>query len=176
MSKKDYNKYLRSPEWKAKKLLVLERDNYKCQQCGYTNNLHVHHLTYENVTNEQLDDLVTLCKRCHRSEHKKKVKNTKHFIKYYKMTNRELVKNKVLTKAEKAFLYDVLAYINIETGVITSERGIPMNTKGIMKVCGIGRTLFYSITSKLIKIKLLIPILDGNNTYYRLHSDYFSCR
>ena len=77
MSKKDYNKYLRSPEWKAKKLLVLERDNYKCQQCGYTNNLHVHHLTYENVTNEQLDDLVTLCKRCHRSEHKKKVKNTK---------------------------------------------------------------------------------------------------
>lgn len=43
-----------------------------CERCGATDNLLVHHKTYENKGNEHLhlDDLTLLCKHCHRHEHK----------------------------------------------------------------------------------------------------------
>lgn len=66
--------YIRSKEWKAKRLLVLARDNNQCQQCGSDGNgrsLHVHHLTYDNFKNEPLEDLVALCGHCHSGAHGK---------------------------------------------------------------------------------------------------------
>ena len=70
--KTDYEKYMQSPQWQAKRLKVLKRDNYKCQHCNcvvthYT--AHVHHLSYKYFGNEPLRHLVTLCRECHRKEH-----------------------------------------------------------------------------------------------------------
>lgn len=67
-----YSQYLSSPEWRAKRKLVLERDNYKCQRCAATRRLQVHHLTYERIFKERLDDLLTLCQPCHRRLHDRK--------------------------------------------------------------------------------------------------------
>jgi 5-methylcytosine-specific restriction endonuclease McrA len=76
---KEYNTFLKSNYWKKVRLLVLERDKYKCQNCkeiGRIRNLtvkdlEVHHLTYKNHKNElnHLNDLITLCKWCHEYMH-----------------------------------------------------------------------------------------------------------
>lgn len=48
---------------------VFKRDGYKCVVCGNTENLQPHHLTYRNIYHESLDDLITLCNRCHSIYH-----------------------------------------------------------------------------------------------------------
>lgn len=101
--------------------------------------------------------------------------NLKHFTKFYKIKNRELTKNKMLSKAEKAFLYDIIPYVSMETELITDERGIPMDAKKLMKITDIGRTLFHTISTHLIEINILQPVIDGDKVYYKLHPEYFEC-
>ena len=71
--KQKYQEYLQSAEWAAKREQVLKRDGYKCKVCGAKdtpeNPLHVHHWTYENVFNEPLEDLITVCKKHHHIIH-----------------------------------------------------------------------------------------------------------
>ena len=43
----------------------------KCEWCGSINNLLVHHLD-ENRYNNNIDNLITLCKRCHQNLHTKR--------------------------------------------------------------------------------------------------------
>ena len=49
------------------RLLVLERDNYQCQRCGDTRDLHIHHrLPRGRGGTHDPENLVTLCGwRCH---------------------------------------------------------------------------------------------------------------
>ena len=64
--------YLSSKEWRLKRIQVKERDNYACQLCGATGDLHVHHMSgYDQIPNEPIDCLITLCNVCHKSEHDK---------------------------------------------------------------------------------------------------------
>lgn len=65
----DYNRYIDSPEWKAKRKHALDRDHHRCTACGSSKRLEVHHLTYRNFTNEPLHDLATLCLGCHEKHH-----------------------------------------------------------------------------------------------------------
>jgi 5-methylcytosine-specific restriction endonuclease McrA len=53
--------------------MVFKRDGYKCHKCGNEKNIQCHHLTYENLFHEEkhLDDLITLCKKCHKKIHNK---------------------------------------------------------------------------------------------------------
>lgn len=65
---KRYSIYLHSPEWRAKRELVLRRDNYKCQCCLTALATQVHHKSYEFVDlkgSEPCFDLVAVCKPCH---------------------------------------------------------------------------------------------------------------
>lgn len=64
-----YNEYLRTKEWREKRMRVLLRDGYRCTKCGSSEQLNVHHLTYERRGAERYADLTTLCRRCHRKEH-----------------------------------------------------------------------------------------------------------
>lgn len=67
--KKDY---MQSYIWKDKRELVKTRDNYMCQKCGTSSQLHVHHMWgYEQIPNEPIEALITLCKGCHLREHQK---------------------------------------------------------------------------------------------------------
>ena len=74
----EYKKYLDSPEWKKLSMAILNRDKWKCVKCGVRRRykgvetyLQVHHLTYENIFHEKLEDLTTLCKSCHDASHNK---------------------------------------------------------------------------------------------------------
>lgn len=66
-----YNIYLKSEHWKQRRLKALKQANYTCSCCGVNNNLQVHHLTYANVWNEQDEDLLVVCRSCHKRIHKK---------------------------------------------------------------------------------------------------------
>ena len=60
--------YLQSEEWKYKRNLIMEYYNYKCQKCN-ADAIDLHHLTYDNVFKEKFQDLLPLCRGCHKKEH-----------------------------------------------------------------------------------------------------------
>jgi hypothetical protein len=73
MSKSDsYINKLKDPRWQKRRLEIMQRDNFCCQQCFLgTKTLHVHHKYYDHGK-EPWDYpdkvLVTLCEDCHTSE------------------------------------------------------------------------------------------------------------
>jgi 5-methylcytosine-specific restriction endonuclease McrA len=49
---------------------VLERDSWRCQQCGDSKNLQVHHIRWRSKLGSDSDEnLITLCANCHRKVH-----------------------------------------------------------------------------------------------------------
>ena len=71
-----YNAYLASPAWTKKRKLVLERANNLCEGCREHAAAEVHHLSYENMSDEFLFELVALCKKCHDSIHERRQART----------------------------------------------------------------------------------------------------
>ena len=76
MNKKEYAEALLNPKWQEKRSRILRRDLYTCVVCQTkSRTLHVHHLEYKDGKRpwEYPDDmLVTLCDRCHATNHKKR--------------------------------------------------------------------------------------------------------
>lgn len=67
------NEYYNSDEWKYKRSIRMDLDGYACVLCKSTYDLHVHHLTYENIGDENVyNDLMTVCKECHWGIHGRK--------------------------------------------------------------------------------------------------------
>lgn len=77
-----YAEYLRSHEWKKLRARILRQRGKRCELCGtgqyatvgcvrtsMPSVLQVHHLTYERVGEELDDDLVVLCRDCHKQLH-----------------------------------------------------------------------------------------------------------
>ena len=72
MTRYAYNIYLHSRTWKIIASAAIVRANFKCANCGpdWTDHLEVHHLTYVRVGgDEHPEDLVVLCRPCHRRLH-----------------------------------------------------------------------------------------------------------
>lgn len=69
MEKKEYKNYLHSKEWKKKRFEKLKK-NPCCERCEARLHLHIHHGTYDNLGDENIDDLFTLCKMCHKDIHR----------------------------------------------------------------------------------------------------------
>lgn len=73
----DYNKYIKSKEWRDKRNELFTLKGKECEQCGSTHKINVHHISYDNLGNESLDDLQILCFQCHMSKH------DEYFDKFY---------------------------------------------------------------------------------------------
>lgn len=70
-----------SAKWRDRRAEMLERDEYRCQQCGSPINLDGHHLqAKKNGGDDALENLQTLCERCHvkTETYGRKGKNGKH--------------------------------------------------------------------------------------------------
>ena len=67
-----YQTYLLSSEWQVLREKALIRDEYTCQFCKLATATEVHHLTYENLEHESLNELTSSCKDCHIKQHKNK--------------------------------------------------------------------------------------------------------
>lgn len=72
LKKCSYFTFLRSKYWTYIKKRVLKRDKNACKKCGTKVRLQVHHKTYIHHFEEHkhLGDLITLCRNCHKKEHK----------------------------------------------------------------------------------------------------------
>ena len=79
-----YEDKLQDSRWKAKRQKILNRDHNRCQWCGKTTNLQVHHKAYHKFPNGMKVEpwdypdrlLITLCDDCHRKCHQKYKINT----------------------------------------------------------------------------------------------------
>jgi hypothetical protein len=70
-----YIEYLKTPHWLLLKKRKLKQRRCRCETCGAQRcELHVHHLTYENLGHEPLSDLKVLCLHCHDKVHGRKEK------------------------------------------------------------------------------------------------------
>jgi Zn ribbon nucleic-acid-binding protein len=66
-----YNNHLKSERWREIRKEVLDRDKHTCQKCNSEKATDVHHLSYKNLGNEPLDDLISYCRDCHENVHGK---------------------------------------------------------------------------------------------------------
>lgn len=65
-----YYDYLQTPEYKRLKMECFKRDKFQCCICGSAKNLQAHHISYEHLKKPgELDDLITVCKTCHKEIH-----------------------------------------------------------------------------------------------------------
>ena len=65
----EYEQYLQSEHWLAKRLLVLRRAGKFCEGCLERAPTQVHHLTYQHVGEEFMWELVAVCDECHERIH-----------------------------------------------------------------------------------------------------------
>ncbi|SMB96314.1 Resolvase, N terminal domain [Thermanaeromonas toyohensis ToBE] len=64
-SQEEYEEYLKSEKWQEFRKAVIEHYGYQCVLCGEKKGLEVHHLHYETLGCECVDDVVVLCRDCH---------------------------------------------------------------------------------------------------------------
>lgn len=65
-----YAEWLKTEQWAVLREMALERDGRMCVDCDAKQRLQVHHWRYpERVEDTTLEDLITLCRFCHRIEH-----------------------------------------------------------------------------------------------------------
>ena len=58
---------LNQPRWQQARRAALERDGYRCVECGLPGKLEVHHITalYKGGLPYELDNLESRCRDCH---------------------------------------------------------------------------------------------------------------
>jgi hypothetical protein len=61
--------YYKSPQWADLRERTLQRAGYVCEQCRVNRAKQAHHLTYERLGNELLNDLLAVCISCHEELH-----------------------------------------------------------------------------------------------------------
>jgi 5-methylcytosine-specific restriction endonuclease McrA len=72
--------------WKKTRKLALKRDGYRCTRCGSKTGLQVHHRNkYEGESDNNLQNLIVLCRICHTKQHaeEKKLEVRSNHERYY---------------------------------------------------------------------------------------------
>ena len=69
MTREQRENYYQSHEWGQLKLQVHDRAHHTCERCGANPIDAVHHLTYQRLGREKLEDLQGLCRGCHDFTH-----------------------------------------------------------------------------------------------------------
>lgn len=66
MNPSEYRRYLASREWALLKEAVRRRSDGRCERCRHGEYEETHHVTYERIGNERLEDLMAVCSLCHK--------------------------------------------------------------------------------------------------------------
>lgn len=141
--KRKYLAYIQSEEWATIKndLIMLYGC---CVQCGSKRKLEVHHLSYENIFNEEPEDLVLLCKRCHLYQHPEVLS----LIRRKSRQDSKKVKKCGITKARSligqlsgydlkhASWIDLAHVINAQYKIAPKKRGKAASRKHVQKLIG----------------------------------------
>lgn len=72
-----YEKQLKTPQWRVKRLEIFERDNYECVDCGNPGVTfdchHEHYVSGKYPWDYPSYALVTVCRGCHKKRHTGKI-------------------------------------------------------------------------------------------------------
>lgn len=71
-NRKEYYEYIQSEKWKTLSGTFKKQAGNCCQHCGCdgkSNILDIHHVSYENFGNESYEDILVLCRDCHKKVH-----------------------------------------------------------------------------------------------------------
>lgn len=60
-----YMKFLRSKNWRIFKMYLYSHRGHKCELCGCTHGLQVHHVNYRNWQDPDQRKLMIVCEHCH---------------------------------------------------------------------------------------------------------------
>lgn len=71
----EYERYLLSTDWKITRAIAKARAGNRCEKCGASGPLQVHHVSYDRLGHEWQDDLSVLCGKCHVEAHKEITKS-----------------------------------------------------------------------------------------------------
>jgi 5-methylcytosine-specific restriction endonuclease McrA len=72
MNKEIYRSYRTSNHWNNIRIKKYNLSGIVCSECGAVSKLEVHHLSYDNLGNEDIEnDLIVLCRKCHEKQHRK---------------------------------------------------------------------------------------------------------
>ncbi|MCG9127276.1 HNH endonuclease [Candidatus Poribacteria bacterium] len=112
----NYMTYIRSSEWKEKRKTKLEDCNSKCECEGgcVREATQVHHLHYDTLGNESLEDLQALCAKCHMAK-TSKVRN------FYGNPVRDCCLVERQQEVEKTLPYDVWNEANFHLQMDTTK-------------------------------------------------------
>jgi 5-methylcytosine-specific restriction endonuclease McrA len=72
-----YSEKLKDPRWQKRRYEIIKQRKSTCEMCGYIGSkLNIHHLRYDGEPWESKDeDLMLLCKECHRKKHRPEIKD-----------------------------------------------------------------------------------------------------
>jgi hypothetical protein len=80
MTRAEYQRYLASREWAVLKEQVRQRSRGLCERCARRPYEQTHHVTYERIGAEHLDDLLGVCGLCHEYLSAKRASDPKQFL------------------------------------------------------------------------------------------------
>lgn len=63
-----YERYLLSDHWKSFRRKYILENGDLCEVCGDLGQ-DLHHTNYDYLGNESFDDVIFLCRKCHKNEH-----------------------------------------------------------------------------------------------------------
>jgi len=70
VTRSNYQEYLtESTRWQLLRSVAFRRADYRCERCKRRTGLELHHLHYDSIGHEELEDIEALCTDCHKEEH-----------------------------------------------------------------------------------------------------------
>lgn len=102
-----YREYLQSDHWRTLRGKKLASVGSRCETCGGTYKLQVHHRRYRKWFDVGIYDLKVLCDRCHRFEHKLPVEGIPKGLsrskqrKWLKATQKRHLKNRISRESRR---------------------------------------------------------------------------
>ena len=114
----DYQNGVQKDFWNVREY-VLYRDGHICQHCGKSNTiLNVHHIESRQTGGNSPDNLITLCKKCHKAYHNGKIQLSvkKHKTTFKAETAMSILRWKIVDK-----LKEFGNTVNVTYGYITKS-------------------------------------------------------
>lgn len=117
-----YAEKLKDPRWQKKRLQILERDHWMCQNCYDTKStLHVHHLDYEKGFDPwEYPDfyLLTLCEKCHSEIPERQKDWEKSIIELFRLTiTTDFLRSCLDEISRNTHIFDRLIFLLYDVGV-----------------------------------------------------------
>lgn len=148
----NYKKQLEDEKWQVKRRKILQRDGFKCTQCGYEDNLHVHHLYYvyfRKAWQYPHNALITLCGKCHSKWHEEHELEFRDSI--YSKPNKQYSAPKKNKKSKSQKRKD--RFLKLETQkkkliAIAEALGLDGCSKDVLEIIGNNK---YNVAANLIR-------------------------